>query len=220
MKESTKLSARPRTECGAAAVRRLRQSGLLPGVVYGNSEPKNVAFDAAAFATLQRQHSSENLMLELNIEGDSAHQVLIREVQHHPVTGLPLHVDFYELAMDRKVRVSVPLEFTGTPVGVSRDGGILEHLVREVEVECLPGDILEEFELDVSGLEVDERFTAADIPLDPAKYTLITAGDIAVAAVAPARLEDETTTEDGTEPEVIGEEKEEDSGTKESKGDA
>ncbi len=211
MKEQIKLKAQARSEQGSTKVNRLRKSGLLPGIIYGTNEPKKVAFDTAEFATLQRHHSSENLMVELDIEGDRTHKVLIREVQHHPVTGRPLHVDFYELAMDKKVRVAVPVECAGTPVGVSQNGGILEQLLREIEVECLPDDIVEEFVIDVSALGVDDGLTVADIPLDASKYELVTDGSVAVVAVAPPRTEEQAAEDEAAEdePSVIGEKKEE-----------
>ncbi len=208
MKEEIKLAAEARQEIGSSAVQRLRKAGKVPGVIYGAGDPKNVSFDAATFASIQRHHHSENVMLSLDIDGDRTHKVLMREVQHHPLTGAPIHVDFYELSMTRKVRVEIPVELTGTPIGVTRDGGILEQLVREIEVECLPDDILEEIKVDVSALEVNDGLTVDDIALDPAKYKKITAGDIAVAAVSAARVGEEGEEAEeaatGAEPEVIG----------------
>lgn len=215
MKEEIKLAAEARPETGSSAVQRLRKAGRVPGVIYGAGDPKNVSFDAAVFASIQRRHHSENVMLSLDIAGDRVHKVLMREVQHHPLTSAPIHVDFYELSMTRKVRVEIPVELTGTPIGVSRDGGILEQLVREIEVECLPDDILEEIAVDVSALEVNDGLTVDDLALDAAKYTKVTAGDIAVAAVSAARVDEAAAEGDeeaatGAEPEVIGAAKEED----------
>jgi len=226
MKEEIKLAARLREETGTSAVNRLRKEGSVPGVVYGSGDPRNVAFNAATFATLQRHHTSENVMLRLEIEGDQSRKVLIRDVQHHPLTGHPLHVDFYELSLTKKVSVDVPLELTGTPVGVTRDGGVLEHLLREIEVECLPDDIVELFELDVSKLEIGDRLTVADIPLDTTRYKIITSTGIAVAAVAAPRVEEEAETAEaavaeGAEPEVIGAKKdgdEDEAGEKKDEG--
>lgn len=206
MKEEIVLQAAPRSETGSSAVNRLRRQGLLPGVIYGQGEPKNVQIDSASFSAMQRQHTSENLMLSLQVEGDTTHKVLVRDVQHHPLTGLPIHVDLYELSMTKRVTVAIPLECVGTPIGVSRDGGLMEQLLREVEVDCLPDDILELIELDVSKVEVGDSLTVADLPLDPEKYEVITAPGIAVVAVAAARVDD-SAGEDGDgkgEPEVIG----------------
>jgi large subunit ribosomal protein L25 len=151
-------------------------------------------------------------MVTLEIEGDQHRKVLIREVQHHTLTGAPLHVDFYELSLTKRVSVAVPLELVGTPVGVSLGGGNLEHLLREVEIECLPDDIVEMLELDVSALNIGDRLMARDIPLDTTKYGLVTSPDIAVAAVAAPRVEAATAVEEGAaasgaEPEVIKEKK-------------
>ncbi len=224
MKEEIKLAARLRDEKGSSAVSRLRKAGSLPGVVYGTDKPRNVSFNAATFAALQRHHTSENVMVSLEIEGDKTRKVLIREVQHHPLTGNPLHVDFYELSMTKRVSVSVPVELTGTPVGVTRDGGVLEQLLREIEVDCLPDDIVEVFELDVSGLEIGDGLTVADIPLDTSRYELLTAPEIAVAAVAAPRVEEEPEAEEGEaaegeEPEVIGEKESEEGASEGDKGE-
>jgi large subunit ribosomal protein L25 len=209
MKEEIKLAAKLRSEHGSSSVTKLRRTGMVPGVVYGTNKPVNVSFNAAAFATMQRHHTSENVMVTLEIEGDQHRKVLIREVQHHTLTGAPLHVDFYELSMTKRVTVSIPLELVGTPVGVTQGGGNLEHLVRDVEVECLPDDIVEVLELDVSALEIGDRLVAGDIPLDAAKHVLVTAPDIAVASVAAPRVD--TSAEQGGpaagEPEVLKEKK-------------
>lgn len=212
MSEDSVLAASKRDETGSRAVNRLRKQGQLPGVLYGAGEPKSVSVDAATFDAVQRHHTSENVMLTLEIKGDRNHKVLVRDVQHHPLTGAPLHVDFYELSMTKRVTVSIPLELSGEPIGVTRDGGVLEQQLREVEVDCLPDDIIEQIELDVSGLEIGEGLTVADMPLDREKYHLFTSEDIAVASVSAPRLseeaeEGEEAAEEGAEgePEVIGE---------------
>lgn len=208
MKEQIVLAASARTESGSSAVNRLRRQGQLPGVIYGQGAPKSVRLDAAAFAAMQRQHTSENLMMSLEIEGDQAHKVLVREVQHHPLTGAPLHVDFYELNMAKRVTVAIPLELVGEPVGVVRDGGLMEQMLREVEVDCLPDDILEVIEIDVSAIEVGGALSVADIPLDREKYEVLTAPEVAVAIVAAARVDAVADGEAGDgQPEVIGEKK-------------
>ncbi len=210
MREEIVLSAKPRTETGSSAVNRLRKAGFLPGVIYGQGgTPKNVNLDSASFAAMQRHHTSENLMISLQLEGDTTHKVLVREVQHHPLSGAPIHVDLYELSMTERVTVSIPVELVGEPVGVTRDGGILEQLLRDVEIDCLPDDILETIELDVSGLGVGDSLSVEDLPLDAEKYEVLTAKDIAVAAVSAARVDDSESAEEGeagAQPEVVGEE--------------
>lgn len=209
MKEEIVLNASPRAETGSSAVNRMRKQGFLPGVIYGQGTPKNVNLDAASFAAMQRHHTSENVLISLQVEGDATHKVLVRDVQHHPLTGSPIHVDLYELSMSKRVTVSIPLEMMGVPIGVTRDGGLMDQLLREVEVDCLPDDILEIIELDVSALEVGDSLTVADLPLDREKYEMITAPGIAVVSVAAARVEEASDGESaegtsGAEPEVIG----------------
>ena len=215
MNDEITLAAQARKETGKSAAGKLRREGRLPGIIYGVGEPKTVSFDASRFAALQRHHTSENVMIDLEIEGDRTHKVLMREVQHHPLTSLPLHVDFYELSMTKAVRVSVPIECTGAPIGVTRDGGVLEQHLREVELECLPSDIPEEVVVDVSALELGHGLTVVDLPLDSSTFTVITGGDIAVASVSAPRVEEATEEVEaaagaaGAEPEVLGEKKSE-----------
>ena len=223
MSEESVLAATVRTETGSGAVNRLRKQGTLPGVIYGLAEPKNVQVDAAAFSAIQRHHTSENVMLKLEIEGDKSHNVLVRDVQHHPLSGVPMHVDFYELSMTKRVTVDVSVELVGTPIGVTRDGGLMEQMLREVEIDCLPGDIPEQVELDVSKLEIGDGLTVGDIELDPAKYEIVTAPDIAIVLVAAARVEEaeeeaEAAAAEG-EPEVIGEETDEEEAAEEKKSE-
>ena len=189
----------------------------MPGVIYGSKkDPIMVQFSEHEFAQFLRHHTSENVMLDVNVDDGETHKVLIREVQHHPLTGRPIHADFYELSMTRRVSVEIPIEFVGEPAGVTQEGGVLEHLLRSVEVECLPGDIVEQFELDVSALGIGDRLAVDDLPIDREKYEILTNGGVAVAAVAAPRVEEAVETEEGeeavaegAEPERIGGKEEE-----------
>lgn len=223
MKEEIKMIAQSRTEKGKGAVNRLRRQGLVPGVMYGSSTPKNVTINAHEFMQLMRKHASDNLMLDLEIEGVGSHKVLIREVQRHPLRAEPVHVDFYELSLTERVRVSVPLELVGEPVGVTQQGGVLEHLVREVEVECLPSDIPDRFELDVSAMELGQRLAVRDIPLDLTQFEMLTVADVAVAAVAAPRVEAEPVVAEAAEeeePTVLNEKKKDEEPAKDDKAKA
>lgn len=213
MNQETKLSAQARQETGSGAMNRLRKQGLVPGVIYGpEKEPIHVQFSEHDFSQFLRHHTSENVMLDVEVENADTHKVLIREVQHHPLTGRPIHADFYELSMTRTVNVDIPIELVGEPAGVTQQGGVLEQLLRTVEVECLPGDIVEQFELDVSALEIGDRLAIKDLPIDRQKYEILVDDEVAVAAVAAPRIEEEVVTEEaaealaeGAEPERIGE---------------
>lgn len=225
MTKDAVIQAKSRTDAGKQAMKKLRARGVLPGIVYGDGQPAQpIEMSARDFETLLRHHSSENVMVDLAIDGGEPKRVLLKEVQHEPVRGNLLHVDLHLVSMTRKLHVEIQVELKGTPEGVSQQGGVLEHLLRTVEVACLPGDIVDVFELDVSGLMIGDSLTAADIPLDATKYDLLTPGDIAVAAVAAPRKAEEETAEEAeaaegaegaAEPERVGEKDEEEESEKE-----
>jgi large subunit ribosomal protein L25 len=214
MAQDIKIKADVRVEQGSAASRRLRRSGSVPGIVYGgDNEPRMIELNEHDFSLLLAHHASEHLIMDLQVGKDKMVKVLLEEVQHHPVSGRVMHVDFREISMTEKISLAVPVELTGEPEGVSMQGGVLEQMLREVEVECLPADVLEQIEVDVSGLHIGETATVADIELDSAKYTVLTAADVALAGVAAPRVaedaeegEEEAESSD-QEPEVIGEKK-------------
>lgn len=210
MKDTITIQAEPRGEFGSGPSGRLRQSGVLPGVVYSEGKPAEmIQTDRHAFQTMLKHHHGEHMIMDLVVGGGAPRKVLLKELQHDPVLGHPIHVDFYAVNMSRKVRVEVPLRLVGIPVGVSSQGGLLDHLLREVEIECLPGDLMEEVVVDVSALEMGRHLSVSDIVLDPAKYRLVTAGDVAIAAVSAPTVEETAAPAEGAaaEPEVLGEKK-------------
>ncbi len=211
MSKEARIVAEKRQSGGSSTANRLRRAGVVPAVVYGSGKSvRNIQLNEHVFSQFLRHHTSENVLVDLEIEGDQPCKVLIREIQHHPLTGKAIHVDFYELSMTKKVRVEIAIEVEGEPVGVTQQGGNLEHILREVEVECLPTDLVEAFTVDVSALEIGDSLSVEDLPIDRSKFTVLTAPDVAVVAVAAARVEEEVETapaegEAGAEPEVIGE---------------
>lgn len=210
MAKAMKVTAEPRSATGTGAVRRLRRTGQFPGVVYGGEKTQNVQLNEHEFARQLGGHSSESMLMDLDIQGVGLKKVLLKDVQHHPISGHILHADFLEVSMTRKLRVELPIQLKGEPVGVSQGGGVLEHILRVLQVECLPGDIVDHVDLDVSALGIAQSLTVKDIKLDPAKYTILTGPDVAVAAVAVPREEEvvEATPEAGAaEPEVLREKK-------------
>lgn len=213
MASSIKVSAAPRTAKGSIESRRLRRGGWFPGVVYSaGKKGQMVQVNEHEFRKSLHGHSSEHVLMDLDIEGKDSIKVLLQEVQHNALTGQITHADFHEVSMTETLRIEVRLELTGIPVGVTQSGGVLEFLMREVEIECLPGDLMEVIKVDVSGLNVGDNLTVADIKLDPAKYTIITDGGLAVAMVAMPTVEEEVkpASAEGAaaaEPEVIKEKK-------------
>lgn len=216
MSNDIEVVARKREVSGSNAVRKLRMDGWIPAVVYSSSqESMPVQIDEHDFELMLGRHGSESMMLGLAIDGAKSTQVLLKEVQHHPVDGHILHVDFHAVDMHKTIAVNIPIELVGDPKG-ALEGGVLEHAMREVEVECLPSDIVEQIDIDVSGLGIGDNLTVADLDIDTAKYTILSDLEQAVASVIPPRkLEEELEPEEGvgeeglTEPQVIGEEPEE-----------
>lgn len=211
MATAMKVQAQARTGQGTSQARRVRREGNIPGIVYGvGKTPLNVQVNARAFTRSLHAQSSEHVMMDLAIGESDVRKVLLQDVQHHPISGDIIHADFHEISLTEKLRVRVPVRLVGEPVGVSQSGGVLEFLVREVEIECLPMDIPEHLDLDVSGLNVGQGFKAGDIPLDPAKLRLIAEKDLAIAAVSAQRAEEEVAAPAAAataEPEVLREKK-------------
>ncbi len=208
MSETIVVRAERREARGSAAARRLRRAGRIPAIVYSEGRPgEPVWLNAHDFGLMLQHHRGEHMLVNLELEG-VRRTVLLKEVQHHPLNSSVLHVDFYEVSMTRRIRVEVPLRLVGDPVGVTQQGGILDHLLRSVEIECLPGDIPEEITVDVSSLAVGHHLSVGDIRLDPARYRILTARDIAIAAVSMPKAEEAApaaaaTEEAAAEPEVL-----------------
>lgn len=209
--KAVKVVAQPREVKGAAA-RRLRRSGVVPAVVYGSGkEARTIQLSAHDFDQALKGHMSEHMVMDLEIGGDKPLKVLLKEVQHHPVSHKIIHADFNEISMTKKLRVEIPVQLVGEPVGVLQQGGILEAIMRSIEVECLPSDIVEFFSLDVSALNIGDSLLAANIQIDKSKYTILTSPDQAIVKVSAPKAEEEVApaaVEAGIgEPEVITEKK-------------
>ena len=186
--EQINLSVESRDTRGTAAVRRLRSEGKVPAVVYGSArEATAIQLEEHSFEMLLRDHASEYLMIDLSVDDGPATKVLLKEVQHHPLTSRVMHVDFHEVRMDHKVRVSFNIHFVGTPTGVTLGGGTVDFHVRAIQVECLPGDIVESIDLDITHLDVGEHLLAGDIELD-AKFRRLTADQVSIVSIAKPRV--------------------------------
>ena len=210
MKES-KLVAESRDVAGSAASRRLRRDGRVPGVINNEKgEAQWIRLNRHDFELMLHRHVSENLILDLAVDGKTEKKVLLKEVQHDPLTGHVLHADFVEISMTRKMRIGISIKLIGEPLGVSQQGGILEQSLRTLEVECLPTDLMEEIEVDVSALEIGSSLLVRDLKIDP-KLTVLTPEDLAVASVTAPRAEEVPVAEAAVEgavpgePELVGE---------------
>lgn len=147
------------------AARRVRVSGKIPAVVYGaGKEPVAVTVDPRVITKILHSDSGHNTIFDLDVTGASAVKAMIVDWQHEPIKGALLHIDLKRIAMDKAMRVSVPIQLVGIPVGVKSQGGILEHVLREVEIECLPADIPSHLDVDVSALEIHGTIRVSGLP--------------------------------------------------------
>lgn len=209
-KEQITLQAEPRTEQGSAAARRLRRAGTLPAVVSRiGGGTTLVKLDTHAFQLMLRHHASEHMLVSLEVDGQTIPAIL-REIQHHVLTGTPIHVDFGEVSLSKKIRVSTPLRLVGDPEGVKIGGGVLSQMLREIEVDCLPADITEEFSIDVSGVKLGQSLFVRDLNLGDA-FQVVTAKDQVVASVT-APEEEAGAADSAATPEVITKGKKDEAG--------
>ncbi len=160
------ISANPRTTKGNGPARVLRREGQIPAILYGpDNEPTSIAVNTHELEVLLKSSRSGQIFVKLSIDGVGERKALLKELQRHPVTGRYLHADFYEVAMDRKIRVRVPVTTRGKSHGVEM-GGMLQIIRRELEVLCLPDDIPEVIELDITELDMGASIHVEDVPLE------------------------------------------------------
>ncbi len=189
MAEEMIVNAVKRETKGSGAARRLRNIGQVPAIIYGDTEPVNIQVDAHVFGLMLRDHG-QNFVADLRIEGEeNPRKVLLKDVQFDPRRGEILHADFIAISMTKLLQVNLPIELVGEPVGAVA-GGTLEQLISEIEVECLPGDMVENITVDVSALKIGDHLSVSDLPM-PEGLTAVTEADVAVAAVAAPRVEEE-----------------------------
>ena len=164
--ESNVLDAKPRDTRGKNPARRLRRSGLVPGVLYGaQKEAVSVSIDPKQVTKILHSASGHNTIFDVSIDGERT-KAMIVDWQHEPIKGTILHVDLKRIAMDEKLQVRVPIVLRGEPAGVKQQGGILEQVLREVELECLPQEIPSSIEADVSELVFGKVLRVIDLTHD------------------------------------------------------
>jgi large subunit ribosomal protein L25 len=184
--------------------RKLRASGRIPGICYRrNSESVAVSLDPNELDRLIRNASSGiNTLIDLKVAGGGdfdGRQVLIKELQRDPISGAYLHADLYAVDLKETIHISIPVQLKGTPIGVTLSGGILDHATRELDVECLPDAIPEEFAVDVSELEVGDSLHVRDIKVLEGVEILNDPDVSIVSVVAPAVVEEEAPEEEEEE---------------------
>jgi large subunit ribosomal protein L25 len=204
------VEAAPRETRGKNAARRLRVAGTVPAVLYGGKGgPLALQVNTKHLSAILRSASGHNTILTVKTQ-DGEHSAIVKEYQVDPVKGTLLHLDLLRVAMDVRMRVKVPVHVFGEAQGVKLQGGVFEMVTREVEIECLPGDIPTEFRADVSGLMLNQALRARDLQIDTIKLKLLTDPEQVLAHVVTLKVEEEKPVEavaaetaTPTEPEVI-----------------
>jgi large subunit ribosomal protein L25 len=214
MAKQAKLTAERRTAIGRSAVRKLKASGSVPAVMYGSKDkPEALQVSKRDINALLSHAAGENILVELEIGGKSR-LALVQEVQHAPLGGAVLHVDFHAVSQDEVIQAEVPLEPTGIANGVKNMGGLLEQNLRTLAIECLPRDLPDVLRVDVSELNIGDSIHVREIQLPTGVSTRIQP-ELTVFSVLAPTVEEEpvaATAEAAAGPEVIREKKEEPEG--------
>lgn len=197
------LSVTRRDPSGSRAARRLRRGGSVPGIVYGGGKDP-IPFEVDA-RVLRQALAHAGAVLDLSIDGEDSTPVVVKELSRHPVGSDAVHVDLLRVRLDRPIQATVGLELTGADdaPGV-KEGGVLEHVTREVTIEALPGDIPDSLEHDVSEMQIGDTVTLEQVTA-PEKVTLIGDEEVVVATLTPPRLQVEEEPEIEEETELVGE---------------
>jgi large subunit ribosomal protein L25 len=210
------LNAKVREGTGKGMARKLRSDGRIPAVLYGHGiDSIRISIDGKEMIDLYRSISIENTIIDLKVEGGPKrpYKTLVREIQRHPFRDRILHMDFLQISMKEAVTVEVPISLEGIPIGVRNEGGILQHQLREVQISCLPSEIPEKIEVDVSGLSIHDGIHVADLKIEG--VDLLSDPEVLVAAVLPPTIIREEVApevaeeEEEMEPELVTREKEE-----------
>jgi large subunit ribosomal protein L25 len=213
MSKPRTLHAAPRNRTGSGSLKQMRREGWLPCVVYGRGvENHNVKIDARNFATLLKESASDNILVNLQIGEEATILAFLQALQHNPLTGSVLHVDFRAVDENTEITAQLPVELVGDSVGVHA-GGVLEQILYNLEIRCLPKDLPEMFTADISALDIGDFLHVSDVPL-PDGVTAVPAADMVVAQVVKTRTaeEDEEEVEaleegeESAEPAVVGKE--------------
>ncbi len=184
--KSVPLTAYPRTLSRRGGSKKLRAAGRIPAVIYGRqAEPQNLEVDQKSLEDLIHHSASENMLVDLAVDKDPRPKrlALVQEVQHHALSGQALHIDFHEISETEKVTVMVPVESVGEAVGVKTGGGVLEHVLFKLKVRCLPKDLPEAINVDVTALEIGQAIHIGDIT-PPAGVEILGDKHISVLSVA------------------------------------
>lgn len=214
---SFKIKTDKREDLGKNSARRMRREGKIPVILYGPSiENAALVMDKRDIFEILKSESGENTVFKVSFDSKTT-DVMIKEIQRHPVTGEVLHADLIQIALDKAIRVSVPIVSVGEAVGVKAEGGFVDFVTREVEIECLPKDIPDQIEIDITGLHLNQSLQVEDIVSlegveivsDPSTVIVHIETPMAEEEVVEEEVEEEEIIGEGEQPEVIKKEKEE-----------
>lgn len=204
---SFKIKAEKREVFGKNASRRLRKEGIVPVILYGSNEANvPLALEKEALLKILRSETGENTVFEVSFNSETRN-AMIKDLQLDPVSDEIMHADLIQIAMDKVVKVSVPVVTVGDAVGVKTEGGFVDFITREVEIECLPQDIPEHIEIDISHLHLRQAFKIGDVDV-PEGIKLISDPDSILVHIELPAKEEEIEVEKEEEEEVISEEEE------------
>ena len=216
MRSNVTIKAEPRQSRGKNEARRLRAGGLAPAVVYGvGAEPVAIAISPKEVTGILRGKAGHNTIFNVDVNGQNS-PVMIVDWQHDPIKGHLLHVDLKRIDPSRRMHVKVPVHTSGEPKGVKQQGGLLEVVTREIEIECLPDEIPQDFTVDVSNLMIGQAVRSSEIQM-AGSMKLLAAADTVIAHVVALRTSAATeepvvAAAGGAEPEVIKKGKKEEEG--------
>jgi large subunit ribosomal protein L25 len=204
------LDAQPRAAATKGEAKSIRRTGRVPAIAYGDKEaPVSISVDEKSVQSILHSKGGRNALITLKI-GSTSHPVLIKEIQRHPITRSLQHVDFHRISLKEKIETKVPLHVKGEAPGVKLGGGVLEHLVREIRVRCLPTEIPASVDVDISTLQLNQALRAKDLPLPKGVEILMDAESVIVHVVTVHIVEETVATPEAAaagatpgEPEVI-----------------
>lgn len=206
MAQSITVNSATRKEFGKNAMRRLRKAGVVPATVYGQGkQASSLSLDPKMMTEILHSHAGQNTIFELTIDGKDKCHALIKDFLLDPVKGNLLHLDLLRIDMKAKLTVKVPIETVGLPVGVKVGGGLMDVVLREIEIECLPSDIPEHIPVDVSHLDLNQALRVSEIKV-AGNIQILTDPDVVLVTVSPIKAEAEVVEAapaEAAEPEVI-----------------
>jgi len=215
--ERVSITAERREEHGKGVARSLRRAGMVPAVVYREGKAQMIKLSKKDLTRLINSVAGEQVMVDLQFADGEKKLALLKDYQKDPIRGELLHSDFFEVSLTEEVRITIHVATVGEPIGVKRDAGILQHTLRDIEIECLPDRIPGKIEVDISKLEIGQSVHVSDLKFEEGIKVLTDPGDVIVTVIAPvveeaAPAAAEAAPAEAVEPEVVKKGKKEEEG--------